>query len=373
MPTGNRADAGAHHGPQAGRFCERGSEVEAYLRQRLPALLCGRPAVTAVAPLGEEVWQVALEGHPPVVAKHQLYGFLSRGTSWDLLEVEQQVLDLLVREHCPVPRILAVDAGTQFIFYEHRGSRTLDDLAQEAGPRACRAYLDQAIAGLCRIDRVCSRRQDRLVEHLNPAADLPALRQAWEQAGQQAVQGLEWLSRSRGLAPPAGSTDLLEHGHTWLAGRQPTLGTTDYNARNLVLDPRPGRLTFVEFAKIGWDWTERRLVQYTISLGAGRPAGRFRSLMDARAARQYASLGPDGEDRGRALDWHHLLLHLVAVGRLGAALEAPAHEPHARLLASWTRPHQRLRDLLACLARPLSADPAAVALRTAFRRAGGAH
>jgi hypothetical protein len=310
---------------------------------------------------------VALTGHPPVVAKHQPAGLLSRDDPWNPCRVEQEVLDLLGREGCPVPRFLAVDPEAQVQVCEDRGAATLDDVAQDRGARACRPYLVQVVDGLRIIEAACERHRAWLAARQHPAAGLLELERAWEEAGAEAHDGLGQLLGEPG--PGAAWHGLLERGRAWLGSRPATLGPTDYNARNLVVDPAAGRLTFVEFSQIGWDWTERRLVQYTWCPGSGRPAGRFRSLLDRRAVARFAGRGPEAASRRRAADWHDLHLHLIALARLEAARRSPGEEDHARLLAAWTRPRQRRRDLARSLSRPLSDDPEAAALRAALRQA----
>ena len=339
---------------------------EAYLRARAPSLLPGGPRVEGIAPLAPHVWEVLLEGRQLLVAKFQLFGSHTRGRLYDLLEVEQAVLGLLGGRGCPVPRLLGLDAETSFVFFEHCGSYTLDDLVQERGAAGASGCTRQAIDGLCRIEEVMGENRRLLEPLVCPAGGVSHLRRAWEQAGLRARQGLERILRLHGGSGASGAArcrSLLDEILSRLTARGPALGTTDYNARNIVIDPPSSRLSFIEFAKIGWDWTERRLVQYTACMGAGRPHGSFASLLDRDALRRYASAARDPGDRALALDGHHIVFHLNAAALLLEALERRSNGRPAALLQAWQGPRGRLKQIAGALTAALSD----VSLTTEFR------
>ena len=341
--------------------------AEEYLQREAPRLLDGQPAARRVDVLAEDVWEIEFADGRKLVAKQQVLGFLARRPSQDLLAVEEKVLGLLIQDGCPVPRHLGSDRAEQFIFLEHVGERTLDDLVQEDGGASSPAYVRRAIVGLDAIDHSCSRHQ-KILEPLVPdAVNKQALQVSWQAAGQRAKEGLEALHRHRGDgSPSAGTCEELGKMGSWLASRPPLLGSTDYNARNLVVDKSTGDLHFIEFAKIGYDWTERRLVQYTSSLGSGRDDGCLFGLLDAGSAGFYQehSGRPDG---ARALDYHHIYFLLNGAALLCRALEAPAADPGARLLSLWRNPERRLFQFAAHLSRELSADPLARSFRSGLK------
>ena len=80
-------------------------------------LRAGHPPVRAITPLAEGVWRVEDADGRKVVVKHQLFGWLTQGTAYDLLEVERDVLGLLHRAGCPVPAVLGIDQEAHCIFY----------------------------------------------------------------------------------------------------------------------------------------------------------------------------------------------------------------------------------------------------------------
>ncbi|MEW6750260.1 MAG: hypothetical protein AB1505_04700 [Candidatus Latescibacterota bacterium] len=333
-----------------------GERVKAYLRSRVPALFGGRAAVGRVAGLGPCVWAVTLQDGRRLVAKHHLFGRLARGTPHDLLRVETLVLGMLCQAGCPVPRVLGQDTQAHVLFLEHAGELTLDDLAQE-NPAAARACAPQVAGGHRAIEWVLEQREHELLPHLAPGAGKEDLATGWQAAGEQAQRGLAALS--------GGGADRLEAAQAALSlllrrlGSMPAaLGSTDYNARNVVVGP-DGVPRFLEFAKIGWDWSARRLVQYATSLGAGRPRGRFLSLLGGEAAARYAQCGGDRE----ALDGHQLVFWLNAAALLQEAVERPGDPRHRRLLAAWGEPQGRLAQMRQQVGQSLSPAGPAQAIR----------
>jgi len=267
------------------------------------------------------------------------------------------VLGVLHAAGCPVPAVLGIDPDAHCIFLQWVGDRTLDDAIQDGD----QATTIQAIRGLCAIECAFSHRTDLLEPRVVPSANRTALATAWDEAGKQARAGIEQLCRRLQRPLDAGIQPLLEAMHDWLAARPTALGSVDYNARNAVVEPEGTRVYFLEFAKIGWDWTERRLTQYTSSMGSGRQDGRMRSLLDASAARLYAEAS-GRSDGARALDYHRIFFLLNSAALLCAALDG---EPHALALRQhWKRPHARLRQCAAMLAQGLSTDSSAAEFRS---------
>jgi len=243
-------------------------EAESYLRRRVPELLGAN--VCAVEPIASGVWSLRV-GSVQRVAKYHPFAPLTRGKPYDVLHVEREVLNALTEAGCRVPRLIALDEKAFFAFYEWVGNETLDDWAQrETTDRPER--IDDLLHTQCAIDAALAVGGDRWASRVAPGGDAEALTDRWGSACQRAVWGAEaLLARTRRRPLRGHIRDSIERIGGELALRAPVLGSSDYNARNIVISPQ-GEAFFLEFSKLSWDWTERRLVQYTTSMGSGRAA-----------------------------------------------------------------------------------------------------
>ena len=314
--------------------------VHERLREIVPGLVPGRPAVGVIRGIAEDVWRLELSDGGRAVAKHQLHGLLTRGEPHDLVCLEVEVLRHLRRRGCPVPVAFGADPEAQIILLEYAGPRTLAEaLATETDRATRRRWLAEVWSGIGCIESGLSGGEWE--GRVAPGASRRDLERAWERAGKEAAAVLRTL-----FPAGAGSAEaLLRRLHGRLARLPPRLGPTDYQPGNIVLDGGGGRLTFLEMSKIGWDWTPRRAVQYT-------------TIADAEGAAETGLLDPGSlaghcldEGSRSSLDGHHLIYHLLLAGRRrrdGAVLPPPL----ARKLTG-----------------PLSGDP----LTTGLRRRLGAH
>ena len=143
----------------------------------------------------------------------------------------------------------------------------------------------------------------------------------------------------------------------------PTLGTLDYNARNIVVRwkiPPPSLI----LGAIGWDWGERRLVQSLNSLGANRANGNFVSLLDQTIVKEYAGQVAEHRDGwseteiAAQVDYHQLLFYLSIVHRLLQSIAQPEAAESKATLQAWGDPKARFQRALTLLTDSrLSEDP----------------
>ena len=135
--------------------------------------------------------------------------------------------------------------------------------------------------------------------------------------------------------------------------RQP-LGNLDNNARNIVI--RDESAFFIDFASIGWNWQEMRLVQLFNSIGAFlvSPLGNanFVSLLDRELVNTYAEwvsthreTCPPAEVAAR-VDGHHLLFYLSVIHQLLRATAQPEATENRMLLDAWTDVQARFQSAL---------------------------
>ena len=340
---------------------EWNAAVHTHLRRRVPELLPNAPQVTAFEILANDVWLVHLSHGDPTVAKHQFYGLVTRGEPYDLLSVEQQVLAALHDSGHPVPSVLAIDPEGQFIFLEYVGPRTLAHALASStrpSPQERMRWACQVLDGLVRIERPLAA-DPRWEQMVIPGASREDLSRAWDRAGHAALEGLglllRWLGIPRSALMSRRTRAVLEELVVALGQRPPDLGVTDYEPGNIVMDESGERLTFLEVAKLGWDWTERRAVQYTTRADASALPG----LLEAQTVRIYGDLweaegGEDGGARRRALDGHHIVYHLLLAHRLCSGSSVPAPDT--------------IKELTRVLATPLCGEGLAAEFRRRFSR-----
>ncbi|HIE27767.1 TPA: hypothetical protein EYP66_10810 [Candidatus Poribacteria bacterium] len=289
--------------------------------------------------------------------------------------VEANILKLLKREGCPVPDVIASNESTQIIVLEWCGDTTWDDLCQDETIVDKKRYTRLAIEGFCRIERVFSEKAGLVEPYVYPLDYKSHLYQIGEKlltSARRCISDLAWI-RDEPLTESETkivdeSWDEISH---CILERQSTLGTLDYNARNIIIDRN--RLTFIDFAKIGWDWPERRLMQYLTGLGAHIEGGNFTTLLDAEHTGLYAEIMSridvtlNWQKLAALVDYHHILFYLTAIIRLLRLLKNPEIRQSILLSRAWGPVKPRMTRALFNLAhKSLSHDEAAAAIRNLF-------
>lgn len=236
-----------------------------------------------------------------IIAKQYLFYAQTAGHPYDLLDTEIAVTRCLADAGCRVARVLATDPETGVVYLEDIPSQTLDDVVQTGTPTTRARIADLAIAEFDRLQVTFEKNEDVLQQRVAPGTEPESVTNSF----------LQVFSDLPEHTP--GREVLLSLAQT-VAARPLLLGPTDYNARNILI-PEVDAPGFIDLAKIGHDWPERRLVQYLTSLGAGRPGSTVTSLLDPISLRSY---GPAQSPKVREnLDAHHLLLHALAMLRGG--------------------------------------------------------
>ena len=276
--------------------------VEIHLRRLAPSLLPGGAAVQTVDLLAPDVWLLHLDDGGCVVAKHQFYGLLTRNESFDLLQTELDVLRYLRKSGASLPVPFGIDPDGQFIFLEFLGNRTLLDALEKTGTAGSirgvitqQLYIEQLLANT-------SAWRDRVI----PGGRRRDLARSWKRVEAIALRGLTEASATMGSSHKMEMLIPLVRGLHEMVGRTPpVLGATDYQPRN-VMCLEGGRVAFLELGKLGWDWTERRALQYTTPLESNSlPLTAKREFLQ-----ELVASFPDHAAR-RTLDIHHLFFRLV--------------------------------------------------------------
>ena len=242
------------------------------------------------------------------------------------------------------------------------GDKTLDDLAQESPAEALKPITGNAVREFCRLEMAfadCEEAFQPYIYPLHQTLDGMLVR------GRKTMNYLAWLG-GKPMRPNEQATidQIWEDMSNCLHGAEARLGSLDYNARNVVLDA--DRPTFIDFASVGWDWGERRLVQTFNSLGAHRSNGKFATTLNREVVGEYAhQTSQRGADEAEIrVDYHNILFYLSIVYRLLKIAAQPEREESKSTLQAWGDTKPRLQQAIDLLAdSPLSANPYAAQLR----------
>ena len=281
----------------------------------------------------------------------------------------QTEIAVLLRLHqmgCRVPELYWWSESAGCLLMEWCGNTTLDDLAQETPIDELKPIVQNTIQAFCQLEEGFAKSADVLNPYIYPLDYSAFLRETMGTLLDQGRKTLDYLGWMRGEPMPSDQAARLNV--IWarmsdrLHGATPTLGTLDYNARNIVVDGNTP--TFIDFGSIGWDWGERRLVQSLNSLGTNRANGNFASLLDVEIVEEYArQVGPHPEDRleteiAAQVGYHHLLFYLSIIYRLLQSTAQPEAAESKSTLKAWGAPKARFQRALGLIANShLSEDP----------------
>ena len=272
-------------------------------------------------------------------------------------QIEANVLTLLYDNGCRVPQLVWKSEHHHALLLEWCGESTLDALAQrdEKSAQSLTPLLLTILQEVCNIETCFTTHAAQLapdVFRFNAEATLQDLLAR----GKKVVGYLSHLSdRPMSLIEEGTFTDAWDVFSTRLQDAPTTLGSLDNNARNIVI--RGESPFFIDFASIGWNWQEMRLVQLLNSIGAflvsPSETGNFVSLLDRELVNTYAEWvsthrEPCSPDEVAArVDGHHLLFYLSVIDQLLRAIAQPDATESRMLLEAWGDPQKRFRSAIA--------------------------
>ncbi len=329
------------------------------IRQLWPSWVPDHPRIASIAPVSETrahtVWKVVTRTGSVFAVKYHLFARFTNGKPYDLLVVEQHVSHCLHKMGCPVPPVITTDPHYGIVIFQWCGDHTLDDCCQ-TGDVIHPAVFDALLA----LETGFLNHHEQFAPWIAPGCSHKDLVAGWLETTQPIADMLpDLVAHLTNKTPPA---HLASHWNaliTHLAEAPAQLGPTDYNARNILID-EAGNPFIIELAKIGYDWPERRLIQYTTSLGAMRLDGRIISLLTPETTNQYAQKAAliykqNPEVICTHIEAHHMVFHILA-----ALTCLNADHP-------WQNIPHRLQDILLALQTPLFETPQTVPLRMAFQ------
>ena len=289
-------------------------------------------------------------------------------------QIETSVLSILHRDGCKVPRVVWSSTERHALLLEWRGEQTLDAIAQSnEGPvSGVKPLLETILQKFCEIESCFALRVEHFAPYVFPYDAHANLKDLLERG----VKVIGYLSHLGEKPMSSAQADTLIEKWNALAIRlqlAPTaLGGLDNNARNVVIaDENP---TFIDFASIGWNWQEMRLVQLLNSIGAflstQRENASFISLLNRELVNTYAEWvcahreTSSPVEIAARVDAHHLLFYLSAIDQLLQALAQPETAESEMLLDAWGNTKSRFQSALThIIDADLSDDTDTVAIR----------
>ncbi len=272
------------------------------------------------------------------------------------LQIEAAVLSLLHGNGCHVPRLIWQSEHHHALLLEWCGDSTLDALAQhnEKSRQHLTGLLQTILRELCQIETCFTIHATQLVPYIFRFNARTTLRDLLE-SGKKVVGYLSHLSDN---SMSTAQTEILMNAWNGFANRLQnapmTLGSLDNNARNIVI--RGAVPFFIDFASIGWNWQEMRLVQLFNSIGAflasSSETGSFVSLLDRELVNTYAEWVSTHRETcsptevAARVDSHHLLFYLSVIDQLLRAVAEPEATENRMLHEAWGDAQRRFQSAL---------------------------
>ena len=273
--------------------------------------------------------------------------------SFTPFQIEKFTLSTLHKGGCLVPRIIWESERHQALLLEWRGDQTLDSLAQSESVSSLMPDLHTILSVFCHIEEVFRKNEAQFRPYLFRFELRQTLQHLLAQ-GRKTMGYLEHLSRT-----PLTSLQVAQLEAAWaslsnrLLDAQPTLGGLDYQAHNIVIDKELPY--FIDFASVGWDWQERRLVQFFNSIGASQEGANFVSLLNRELVDVYAAWVIKHREKcstanvAARVDGHHLLFYLSVIYRLLEATARPETSENQILLEAWGDAHLRFQRAISLI------------------------
>ena len=273
-------------------------------------------------------------------------------------EIECTVLSILHRNGCRVPKIIWKSEEAHALLLEWGGEWTLDAMAQSRPVSTLTPILQRVLLELCRVETVFAENR----EFLAPYAFEYDLDCVLQDLLAQGTKTLGYL----GDTMTASQRAQLDTAWAGLSNRlrraPPTFDSLDYQSRNVVISEETPFL--IDFSSIGWDWQERRLVQFFNSIGANQEGTTFVSLLTRELVDAYAVWVTSHRETCRPaeiaarVDSHHLLFYLSVIHQILRAVARPEAPDSSVLRKAWGDLKRRYRSALRqVIHTDLSDDP----------------
>lgn len=265
-------------------------------------------------------------------------------------QIESTVLSTLHHNGCRVPEIIWKSENLHALLLEWCGESTLDEMAQSRPISNLKPILPPILMELCRVETVFAEN----VKHFTPYVFRFDLEATLHHPLEQARKTLNYLSHLNEDLMTSSQTAQLDTAWNAISDRlrmvPPILDSLDYQSRNIVVSEETPFL--IDFSSVGWDWQERRLVQYFNSIGAHQEDANFVSLLDYDLVNTYAEWVTTHRETcspteiAARVDSHHLLFYLSVIHQLLRAVAQPETAESKVFLKAWGNPQARFQSTL---------------------------
>ncbi len=260
-------------------------------------------------------------------------------TSFTPFQIERHTISILHNGGLCVPRMIWNSEQQSALLLEWCGNKTLDFLAQRSSKVDLIPLLNTILSEMCRFEAFFAKYSTQFQPYIFHYDHKKNLKYLLEQ-GRKTIGYLEHLRKTPHIELQTKQIDAA-----WISisnrllEATPTLDSLDYQAHNIVID---GELpTFIDFGSIGWDWQERRLVQYFNSIGAHQEGTNFVSLLNRELVETYAEWVTQHRDKVKVadvsarVDAHHLLFYLTVVHKILEAVARSETVENQTFIHAW--------------------------------------
>lgn len=268
-------------------------------------------------------------------------------TSFTPFQIERHTISILHNGGLCVPRMIWDSEQHNALLLEWCGNQTLDSLTQRNSKADLIRLLNTILFEMCRFEVFFAKHSTHFQSYVFDYDHQKHLKHLLEQ-GRKTISYLEHLRKTPHIETQKKQIDAA---WTSLSNRlveaTPTLDSLDYQAHNIVIDEELP--TFIDFGSIGWDWQEKRLVQYFNSIGAHQEGANFVSLLNRELVETYAEWVAQHRDNVKVtdvsacVDAHHLLFYLTIVHRILEAVARPEVLENKTLIQGWDNMRSRFQ------------------------------
>ncbi len=294
--------------------------------------------------------------------------------------IERHTLSMLNKGGCNVPQIVWLSEQQNAFLLSWCGDETLDTIAQKKSDPTristgwiTQPVLQRILEEQCKIEDFFAENATHFKPYLFQHNLERNLRRLLEQ-GRKTLGYLQHLRKTSNeqsiihngptptnLCRGRAQDDQLDAAWKSIADRlldaRPTLGALDYQAHNIVIDNQQPHFIayFIDFASIGWDWQERRLVQYFNCIGAYKEGANFISLLNSELVETYVEWLTKHHENclpteiAARVDSHHLLFYLSVIHRILEAVANPKMLDSKILSEAWGNLQSRFKNAMSLI------------------------